>query len=488
MIFKRFTPKYWAIALVNLVTVIHILLGTRLGLTVDAAHYALYGVHLDWSYFDHPPLVGWAQSLVLLLSHSNLALRVWAMIINILIAILLYVYAPKLAKNSSKWFGFNCVLAAEMMLILNLLGMVVIPQNFLLLFGFASLVQIYRIVHQQQRSVWQFALLGILLAAAALSEYTAIFVALSAAIFLTLEDKKLWLNWRWYLTILIAGVGALPVIYWNIEHHWIAFRYQTEHVAAGHHWHLSTLLISQAIQVLVYNPLAYLVMLLLWSKAWQQRSNSLYRWSFSLALPMTLAFVYSNGITIALPHWNALIWLVCIPLMVDFVMQRWHLMRWRISVGVAIAYSVVILLFVYIQGFFHILNFPLGRDPLIDLYGWQKAATVAVQKLESLPAAQKQGAKFFVPNWTLASRLSWYAKQPVQVLDTAKFTQFNLWYGTPNARSHGIVVVPYQWRNDFALGARAFHHCQYLNSVQYHIGKALVNQFKLYYCTGFKSN
>lgn len=35
------------------------------GLSVDEAHYAIYGMRLDWSYFDHPPLVGWIHGLFL---------------------------------------------------------------------------------------------------------------------------------------------------------------------------------------------------------------------------------------------------------------------------------------------------------------------------------------------------------------------------------------------------------------------------------------
>ncbi len=40
---------------------IHFAFGWLLTLSVDEAHYAYYAARLDWSYFDHPPLVGWAQ-------------------------------------------------------------------------------------------------------------------------------------------------------------------------------------------------------------------------------------------------------------------------------------------------------------------------------------------------------------------------------------------------------------------------------------------
>ena len=54
---------------------LHVGLGAALGLSVDEAHYALYAAHPDWSYFDHPPLVGWAQWPLVALGAPTLALR-----------------------------------------------------------------------------------------------------------------------------------------------------------------------------------------------------------------------------------------------------------------------------------------------------------------------------------------------------------------------------------------------------------------------------
>jgi len=62
--FYNATPWYrYTITTIALAIIIHLVFGFILGLSVDEAHYALYGLHLDWSYFDHPPLVGWLQAL-----------------------------------------------------------------------------------------------------------------------------------------------------------------------------------------------------------------------------------------------------------------------------------------------------------------------------------------------------------------------------------------------------------------------------------------
>ena len=51
----------WVWAMLALGTGLHLALALAVNLSVDEAHYALYASHLDWSYFDHPPLVGWLQ-------------------------------------------------------------------------------------------------------------------------------------------------------------------------------------------------------------------------------------------------------------------------------------------------------------------------------------------------------------------------------------------------------------------------------------------
>jgi hypothetical protein len=54
----------------------HLALAAVLSLSPDEAHYAVYGSRPDWSYFDHPPLVGWIQWPALALGGAGIW---WAM-------------------------------------------------------------------------------------------------------------------------------------------------------------------------------------------------------------------------------------------------------------------------------------------------------------------------------------------------------------------------------------------------------------------------
>jgi 4-amino-4-deoxy-L-arabinose transferase-like glycosyltransferase len=69
------SPLSWAVICVFIAAVVHLTLGFSIEFSVDEAHYALYAQHLAWSYFDHPPLVGWIQWPLVTLTSSEGVIR-----------------------------------------------------------------------------------------------------------------------------------------------------------------------------------------------------------------------------------------------------------------------------------------------------------------------------------------------------------------------------------------------------------------------------
>ena len=48
----------------------------------DEAYYWLWGQHLDWSYYDHPPFHAWVQGVFSRLGHSPFVLRLPTIVSN----------------------------------------------------------------------------------------------------------------------------------------------------------------------------------------------------------------------------------------------------------------------------------------------------------------------------------------------------------------------------------------------------------------------
>jgi hypothetical protein len=90
-----------------------------------------------------------------------------------------------------------------------------------------------------------------------------------------------------------------------------------------------------------------------------------------------------------------------------------------------------------------------------------------------------------VQNWTLASRLGWYARPlPVFVLEEGD-SQFQLWSGPLPAGEGALLVDWSHMAYDPPVGAHGFATCQLLESLPVqHIGMPLA-RFRFYDCRGW---
>ena len=130
------------------------------------------------------------------------------------------------------------------------------------------------------------------------------------------------------------------------------------------------------------------------------------------------------------------------------------------------------------------MNDPLGqKNPIADLYGWNTAG----QKIKALSA--QYGIKAIaVQNWTLASRLAWYAKPlPTYVLDQ-RVDQFDLWSG-PLAIGSDVILL--NWSNmsfDSPISETAFESCENIDSLNVHRLGRTISKFDFLLCKNWQGN
>src|SRR5215470_6579049 len=124
-------PAAVATLLVAALAAFRLLIAPAGGLVTDEAHYALYGLKLDWSYFDHPPLVGWLQAIALSFSSSELALRLWPIALSVLSCVLLYRLVPRLFPDESPWNATAAVALWSAAPIVTGTGVALVPESVL---------------------------------------------------------------------------------------------------------------------------------------------------------------------------------------------------------------------------------------------------------------------------------------------------------------------------------------------------------------------
>ena len=477
--------------LLALVVVLHLGLGAALGLSVDEAHYALYAAHPALSYFDHPPLVGWVQWPLVVLGAPDALLRLipgalWLITVVLIYGVTLQWKAfvgasAQVARSAAIWAVWLAMLAP----LLHILGVALVPDTLLMPLHLAVMGQTLRILAHGSQPVQRlqpWLVLGLLLGLAGLSKYTAIFSAVAVAVCLIRAYGRGLLVQRGpWLALLVAVAVASPVAIWNAQHGWISFTYQAQHGAGGS-WSALHVGRFALVQILAYGPLLLLGGLGLAGLPGRGR------WPVAFfVLPMGVLATLSGGGT-SLPHWTAPAWVAFMPLagMALAAMQA-HRRTW---LQVVVAFQLLCCLVPPALMLSGGMPFMAGQrasaestdppNPFADLHGWQLAGAHARQ------LAQERGiGSVSVQNWTLASRMGWYARPlPVHVLEN-RFDQFDLWAGDLPAGGRTLLVdwslMPYV----IPLGTNGFDRCTPLATDTFHHWTYALAQFRYFDCEGW---
>jgi 4-amino-4-deoxy-L-arabinose transferase-like glycosyltransferase len=475
------------------VFVLHGVLGAAVGLSVDEAHYLLYAAHPALSYFDHPPLVGWVQ-------WPLVALQAPVWLLRLLPGLLWLATVVGVYRLTLQWFAAHAsdaptpgaasaapwaVVALLLAPLLHVLGIGLLPDTLLMALTVALMAQTWRLMQRGAQASWaDWLLLGFWVGLAGLAKYTAVFTALAVALCLVYALRGQLLRGptvvRASAAVLLAALLVLPVVVWNAQHEWVSFAYQVAH-GQGSVWQWQHLLRFALTQLLAYGPLLWLGYL-----GWRACPSAL-RWMGSFfALPM-LVLAYLSGGGSSLPHWTAPSWVALAPFAGWGAAQLWARGRRRMLTALVAlqALACMALLGLMLSAGWPVVAGSTAAvaqtpNPFADLHGWEAAGERARQL-----AAQRGLGSVAVQNWTLASRLGWYARPlPVHVLED-RFDQFDLWAGDLPQGGDSLLVDWSYMAYELPLAPHGFASCTLLDTLALHHWGQPMSSFRFYDCRGW---
>jgi 4-amino-4-deoxy-L-arabinose transferase-like glycosyltransferase len=426
----------WTIVCISIAALIHLILGFSIEFSVDEAHYALYAKHLAWSYFDHPPLVGWIQWPLVALSSSEGIIRLIPESLWIISCYLVYQVTVELhhfiqGRNASYLTNAlpsasNCGLFAILVVIAaplpHVLAIGLLPDSLLSLFSLGLMLMALRWLRQDHFKLIDWVLTGLLLGLAGLSKYTGIFAAITLLLVFLGPPKKPWITTAgFWLAALIALFCITPVLYWNWINDWISFKYQIAH-GGGSTWAWRRVAAFLGIQIVSFGPLFLFGGYLFLKNCFHGTKRSLASLLSFFLIPFTIFAVLSGGG--GLPHWTSPAWFCLAPFAGIGLAKAWsmhHRFLIRLFFGTQILLCLLGFGLVLAGG---ISSASTKSNPIADLYGWKMAGQKALQL-----AQDNKVDSIAVQNWTLASRAAWYSSPtPVLVIDQRQ-DQFDLWFG-----------------------------------------------------------
>ena len=234
--------------------VINLLQGIFTEIQEDEAYYALYGEHLAWGYFDHPPMVGLMTFLSSILFSGTLGVRFFTIIASCLSLFVMWKLSTynsqlptdsKLSTLNSKLF----LIIAFSVVMFNIYGFVTTPDASLILFS-ALFLLVYQ--HYLENKSWKNALLmGLFMALMIYSKYHA-FLLLGLIV---LSNLKLLKDGKFYVACLVALALLTPHILWQVNADFPSFRYHLSGRNEPFRW--SYFLEYLPNQLLIFNPLTF---------------------------------------------------------------------------------------------------------------------------------------------------------------------------------------------------------------------------------------
>ena len=274
--------------------VLNLLQGIFTEIQEDEAYYALYGEHLAWGYFDHPPMVGLMAFLGSKLFSGILGVRFFTIIescLSLFVMWKLSTFNSQLSTDSqlstfnsqlstdSKLPTFNSQLSTDSqlstlnsqlstdsqlstqnstllfftlafsILMFNIYGFVTTPDSALILFSALFLLVYQRYLQEQS---WKNALLmGLMMALMVYSKYHA-FLLLGLIV---LSNLKLLKDGKFYVACFVALALLMPHILWQIHADFPSFRYHLSSRSEPFRW--SYFLEYLPNQLLIFNPFTF---------------------------------------------------------------------------------------------------------------------------------------------------------------------------------------------------------------------------------------
>ncbi len=412
----------------------------------DEAYHALFAVHLDWGYFDHPPMMALVGRLGMLLAGGHLAIGAMRMGFVALSAGSTWL----IARLTSRFYGERAGLIAAIVLNATAYygiaaGTFVLPDGPLLFFWLLTLDRLAAALQAPDRVVpWLW--VGLAWGGALLSKYHAVFLPMGMTLYLLAEPtaRRRLREPGPYVAFLIGAILFSPVLVWNAAHGWASLAFQGERAQSEGGFRLDYLALAVAGQALYLFPWVWLSLWAAFGRAWirvKQKGSQADRFLLAQAAAPMAAFLVVACRRMVLPHWSLIGMVPAFCLLGrDWSGVAWETLRHRLALLVAVpvvggclfvaqarwgllqraaegpvgawVFKVQRRLPLVLKGDDGRTRLAPTADPTADMGGWD----VVAAELRRRGLLDRPGEFFFTSKWFLSGHLAFATGDRVPVL------------------------------------------------------------------------
>ena len=482
--------RRWLYILLAAATVFRLFYIQWVELAPDEAYYWTWSRHLQWGYYDHPPMVGFLIMIFTALAgQGEFGVRLGWVVMTAFLSWLLYRLGGMMF--GSERAGFYAALLMNFSLLGSVGAVIVTPDGPQMLFWALSLSCIYLAVNGRGNFFWYGG--GIAFGLGLLSKYTMILLAPCVFFFLlSFPEGRKWLRRKEPYLAFVLGLAIFsPVVHWNAQHDWMSFRFQLSHGLEakkqagleyfGEFWAGQTGLVS---------PLIFLGVLWAMGKsAWVgfRRRNPTLLLLFWTSAPILLFFAYASIRSRVEGNWPALAYFSGLVAMAGLAVEAWS--RWgrgrRIFSWAAVLISFLFAVVAHLQPLHAVVPLDARDDPTSQLLGWRALGGRILEAAQTLDPAR--GVFLLTPRHQLVGEGMFYtfAKFPVYQWEATNRINNLSPSNSPPRGSQGIFFT--EGGDDLPKGLEPlFESCEKLEPFLVRRNSSVVRTHPIWKCTGFK--
>lgn len=458
----RINWKVFGILLIGYTILLRLMYLGSIELIQEEAYYWNYSQHMAPGYLDHPPMVALLIRFgTMLFGNNELGVRFGAFICWFITAFYTYRLTHTIFNRDT---AFRAVILVAALPIFFGVAVVITPDAPLIACWSGALYYLCRALVQEQRHAWYGA--GIWLGLGLASKYTIVFLGPAIVLYMLLNApaRKWFLKPQPYLAAIVALAVFSPVIWWNYQHDWASFLFQSQgRLQASPEFSTHELLASILVLLTptgflaaVYTMRPQLARLEFLTSTLGNLSRRNYLFGLTMVIiPLMIFILFSLTREIKL-NWTGPLWLSLLPFMACTMAGRTDRPSWLVT---RLWPGTLVML---VLGYGTLLHYCAIGLPGLSygngdfLFGWEDLAQQVEERVQTIAA--REGERPVVAgmdHYRIASGLAFYRNKQMpqgvahySVEETTGSQLFgggalmyNYWYPPALASDRDILVI-----------------------------------------------
>lgn len=407
-------------------------------LSTEEAQYWLWSKHPDLSYYSKPPLIAYINFIsTSVFGDTELGVRIGSITFGFLTAVVVYYFSKYLFKDEK--LAFFTSVFIYFLPTYQLASILFLTDTPLAFFYLVLMFYFYRSINTDNPKDW--IITGLAGGAAFFSKFSAALFIVPALVYTIFFKRGIFKN-RWlYISISIAALFTLPVIYWNIVNDFVSFKHVGKLAGANNDFVVNLKHAGDYIlgQIGINSPFLFPFMVYAIYKSFKTKDAKLIYLSLN-SLTIFLIFLFISLKKNVEANWPAFAYISVYILTAYFVYTKF--LKKAMTLLLLSGISILILFYTPILDRVGLTNLlPPTKDPSKRLVGWSELGSVVSKEIKHLNTD-----KYFIfsDSYHISSELAFYVENNPQtycIRIDRRMNQFDLWEGINRFENKGYYGI-----------------------------------------------